>query len=257
MRKPPGRKPLPSQLVRTVLTTPSRVRTHDGTCGITMTGMRDTADPDGDAITLQLEYSHMTTQEMRILAVQFLCFLEDTFGEGFVTSCVARYAQEMGHSTEPTQDTGTRVLHLFGLGHAPLPDGLTEESPVPGTSHTSEAQPVAALPTTERLARAMEEAGAGPAIVARARAGYYDEFRAPDSITFPILQLVYDALKEPGLGTPFAKRVQAGEFDATQAEMDAWAASAEGQHAMQQVMQQQGTARVSLYRHRHRRETQD
>jgi hypothetical protein len=79
-------------------------------------------------------------------------------------------------------------------------------------------------PTTERLARALTEAGAPAEMIERARAGYYDDFKSP--LAMPEMQLRADAL-ELGL-TDIAEGVVNGEWDATKEESDEWARSPEG-----------------------------
>lgn len=86
------------------------------------------------------------------------------------------------------------------------------------------------VPTTERLALALEAAGAPPYMVKRARSGYYDDYRSP--LAGPIMQLVADA-KAAGL-VDIATRAAHGEFDGTREEADAWAHSAEGQATFSQ-----------------------
>lgn len=82
-------------------------------------------------------------------------------------------------------------------------------------------------PTTERLARALEEAGAPESMIEAARAGIYDDFKSP--LARPITTLVR-ACQKAGL-IDLAHRAMNGEFDGTQAEADAWMASSEGQAA--------------------------
>lgn len=76
------------------------------------------------------------------------------------------------------------------------------------------------LPTTERLARALEAAN-DPALaelIIRARAGHYDDYKT--DIALPIVTLVADLERA---GHPeLAQRAREGEFDATPAEVDAW-----------------------------------
>ena len=76
------------------------------------------------------------------------------------------------------------------------------------------------LPTTERLAQALE-AKNDPNLaemIVRARAGYYDDFKSP--LTTPILTLVNDLI---ALGhRDLAARAKDGEFDATTEEGVAW-----------------------------------
>jgi hypothetical protein len=88
------------------------------------------------------------------------------------------------------------------------------------------------IPTTERLACALEAAGAPQDMIARARGGFYDDFKS--DLATPIVQLVQDAhaigLKD------IAQRAMKGEFDATKEESDAWAQSPEGEAAFRLLM---------------------
>lgn len=88
------------------------------------------------------------------------------------------------------------------------------------------------LATSERLAQDLGAAGAPGAMVARAREGYYDDYRSP--LTFPCVQLVTD-LRAAGLHELAARATQ-GEWDATPAEADAWARSHEGQQAFRELL---------------------
>ena len=85
-------------------------------------------------------------------------------------------------------------------------------------------------PTTERLALALEEAGAPASMVRKARAGHYDDYQS--NLAMPIAQLVVDA-RRAGL-SDIARRAADGDFDATKEESDAWAASPDGQEAFRQ-----------------------
>jgi hypothetical protein len=76
------------------------------------------------------------------------------------------------------------------------------------------------LPTTERLAHALEAAN-DPALapmIALARAGHYDDFKS--DLATPIVQLVNDLERA---GHPeLAQRAKDGEFDGTIEEGQAW-----------------------------------
>ena len=65
------------------------------------------------------------------------------------------------------------------------------------------------LPTSERLANALHQAGAPARLVNSARLGHYDDYKSP--FTFPKLALVYD-LRAANLHD-FAIRVMQGDFD--------------------------------------------
>jgi hypothetical protein len=88
------------------------------------------------------------------------------------------------------------------------------------------------IPTTERLARALEEAKAPQDMIARARAGYYDDFKSQDAT--PIVRLVEHANLH-GL-YDIADRAIDGEFDATKEESDEWMRSPEGQEVLQHFL---------------------
>jgi hypothetical protein len=87
-------------------------------------------------------------------------------------------------------------------------------------------------PTTEKLARALEEAGAPPAMIEWARSGYYDDFKSP--LAMPETQLLIDARKH-GLDD-IAQGVLEGRWDATREESEAWAKSPEGQAAFRDLV---------------------
>ena len=86
---------------------------------------------------------------------------------------------------------------------------------------------MANIPTTERLARALEELG-DPRLdemIKRARQGFYDDYKSP--YTFPLLKLKLE-LQSAGY-TWMVNRVIAGEFDATDEEAREWFEK-EGRH---------------------------
>lgn len=89
------------------------------------------------------------------------------------------------------------------------------------------AMPDDPVPTTERLALALEAAGDRnlTPLIEKARAGFYDDYKSP--LAFPIIRLVTDlsALGHEAL----AERAKAGDFDATREEAKAWAKSDEAQ----------------------------
>jgi hypothetical protein len=83
------------------------------------------------------------------------------------------------------------------------------------------------MSTKERLAKAMEEAECPASLVARARAGEFDDFESPSAT--PIIHLVR-ILSECGFSM-LAKRAMNGEFDGTREEAEAWYAR-EGKHIL-------------------------
>lgn len=86
-------------------------------------------------------------------------------------------------------------------------------------------------PTRERLAEALEKAGAPDDMVARARAGAYDEYSG--TAVFPIVDLVNDAAAA-GLKDIVARATN-GDFDATQIEADDYWQSTEGKATMEDL----------------------
>lgn len=80
------------------------------------------------------------------------------------------------------------------------------------------------IPTTHKLATALEAAGASPLMVKRAWAGYYDEYKS--DLPNPIMALVHDA--HTNRLPVIVRRAKNGEFDAQDFEAAEWAASDEG-----------------------------
>jgi hypothetical protein len=82
-----------------------------------------------------------------------------------------------------------------------------------------------ALPTTERLARALEAVGSPllEGMIDLARSGYYDDFKS--SLIQPQVTL-YGDLKSLGFDD-LAQRVVDGEFDCTKEEAEEWMRLAE------------------------------
>lgn len=98
--------------------------------------------------------------------------------------------------------------------------------------------------SSDKLADALAEIpGVPPELVACARYGYYHDFQSP--LAMPDVQLAADlGVMARSPGTPAAARpmyraliarVKAGDFDATRAESDAWARSADGQVVFQSL----------------------
>lgn len=84
------------------------------------------------------------------------------------------------------------------------------------------------IPTTEKLAQALREAGAPDWMIVRAESGYYDDYKS--TVSSPIMALVVDA-HHNGLHA-IAHRARNGDFDAQKWEADAWAKSPEGQESI-------------------------
>lgn len=77
------------------------------------------------------------------------------------------------------------------------------------------------IPTTEKLAKALEDVNAPEQMIHAARAGQYDDFKS-ESAT-PIMDLVRDLRRIGAHG--LVQQAMNGEFDATKEEAAAWHAS--------------------------------
>ena len=86
------------------------------------------------------------------------------------------------------------------------------------------------IPTSEKLAQALEAAGAPPEMIEKARAFYYDDYKS--ELAMPTVQLVIDA-KAHNLNV-IVERAIDGDFDGTKEESDAWAKSPDGQETFAQ-----------------------
>ena len=87
------------------------------------------------------------------------------------------------------------------------------------------------IPTTERLALVLTQAGAPRWMIDNARAGYYDDYKT--TIATPIVRLCQDCT-DAGL-TDLADRARNGEFDATRYEAEEWAKSPEAQELLKSL----------------------
>lgn len=88
------------------------------------------------------------------------------------------------------------------------------------------------IPTTEKLAKALEEAGAPLEMIEKAHRGFYDDYKSP--IGNPIMQLVIDSRAHRL--HDIEQRAKDGEFDGTKEEADAWSGSEEGQQMLREFM---------------------
>lgn len=96
--------------------------------------------------------------------------------------------------------------------------------------------------TKDRLAAALRDVGLNE-MADRAAGGYYDDFLSP--LDLPLTVLAFDlagaAVHEKdndraGQILELRERAMSGEFDATDEESEAWAASPEGQFAMRRLL---------------------
>jgi len=87
--------------------------------------------------------------------------------------------------------------------------------------------------STEKLIRALQAAGASAALLQRARADEFNDYRSPHAL--PQHQLLAAARAE-GL-EDICRAVIAGEFDGTAEESEMWAASPEGQEAFRELFE--------------------
>lgn len=102
---------------------------------------------------------------------------------------------------------------------SPAQAGPQQEEQAPGEGEG------ARIPTRERLARDLERAGAPPYMIAKARAGAYDDYLSDSPA--PIHDLVHDA-RAHHLGA-IAQAAIDGQYDAQPWESAEWASSDEGQ----------------------------
>jgi hypothetical protein len=86
-------------------------------------------------------------------------------------------------------------------------------------------------PTTEKLARALEDAGAPSFMIVAARHGAYDDYKSASAT--PEVDLLNQA-RRYNLQT-IVEGVMEGRWDATKEESDAWAASPDGQATLGQL----------------------
>jgi hypothetical protein len=93
--------------------------------------------------------------------------------------------------------------------------------------------------STDKLVQALEEADDPRLadIIKRARRDYYHDFNGVP--VAPEMQLLADLMavdaNSPAI-TALCDRIRAGDFDATKAESDEWARSAEGRRAFRELM---------------------
>ena len=80
------------------------------------------------------------------------------------------------------------------------------------------------MPTSEKLAQALEAAGAPQEMITKARSKHYDDYES--DLMSPIRQLAADAANH-GLDE-IALRAMNGDFDGTKWEAELWAKSPEG-----------------------------
>jgi hypothetical protein len=88
------------------------------------------------------------------------------------------------------------------------------------------------IPTSEKLARALEQAGAPSGMIEAARLYYYDDYKGHSANN--INELVRDAQAAGLPGIVLAAK--AGDFDGQKWEADEWARSTEGQETFAALM---------------------
>lgn len=96
------------------------------------------------------------------------------------------------------------------------------------------------------LGRVLDAIGGLDTMPRRAREGHFDDYAAPADVAtgFELMALVAELERRRRRLGPVARRrvarvieaVKAGEFDATKEESDRWAASADGQAAMRELL---------------------
>lgn len=89
----------------------------------------------------------------------------------------------------------------------------------------------------EKLAQALiAERYVHPAMIAAARGGRYDIYHPACETPFPVLLLLEDLKQYGEQAAGLRERVQDDEFDSTPEEMDAWAASPDGQETFAELV---------------------
>jgi hypothetical protein len=117
------------------------------------------------------------------------------------------------------------------------------KQPKPAESKSAEPKPAEPVHTKDKLASALREVGLD-GMADLAWTGYYHDFLSPLELPEMTLvnQLNIEATKPANVKHRMAiaelrNRVINGEFDASAAESEAWAASPEGQAAMEKLHQ--------------------
>ena len=90
-------------------------------------------------------------------------------------------------------------------------------------------------PTTEKLAKALEELKAPKWMIDNARNGVYDDFKSQYAMPLHVLAI---AAQSQGLPQSFIDRVIDGEFDAQLWESEKWFQSPEGQQVLNELLDQ-------------------
>ncbi len=75
----------------TLMTNKYKITTHEGTSGFTVTAQRT-----GNDLAVLMEFDQATLEEGVAMVATVLTQLEELYGEGYVTACVAHYAQDTG-----------------------------------------------------------------------------------------------------------------------------------------------------------------
>ena len=94
--------------IETQLTVDGKSTMHQGTSGITLTGTRT-----GDDMNTLIEYSPISSTEIREMVCCLLCMMEDLIDEWFVASCFTRYAEETGKHFYD-EGNGRRLVMIRG-----------------------------------------------------------------------------------------------------------------------------------------------
>lgn len=92
-------------------------------------------------------------------------------------------------------------------------------------------------PTTELLAKALQEVQAPQWMIDQAKQGFYDDFKS--DIGSPLLQLVQDSMNAR-LPFDFIQSVKDGKFDAQDWEIEEWSQSPQGRSLMDDLEKQWG-----------------
>lgn len=92
----------------TLICNDGKTTTRTGTSGFTVTATRE-----GDGLDVQMEFDQATLEESVAMIGAFLTQLEEMYGEGYVTACIAHYATETGKKFMEAGDHQIAMIRGF------------------------------------------------------------------------------------------------------------------------------------------------
>lgn len=94
--------------VTTLTTNEKKTTTHTGTSGFTVTAQRT-----GNSLDVLMEFDQATLEEGVAMVATVLTQLEELYGEGYVTACVAHYAEDTGKQFMEAGDHKIAMIRGF------------------------------------------------------------------------------------------------------------------------------------------------